>query len=92
MVVEFNKEEKNQIENKTIGYNDIKNYSVSNLTQLNSFFETLQNERTLSAIDNPLKESTGSELESLSDCRRLRMILELIKRINVFYRVLIQLL
>jgi hypothetical protein len=63
IAIEFKDLKNNQTENKSLSYNDIKDYSIINLTQLNSFFESLQNEQRLSALDNPIKDSTGSEIE-----------------------------
>jgi hypothetical protein len=63
IVIELKNKQKNPIENKSIDYNDLKDYSVINLTQFISYFDSLRNEQKLSAVDNPLKESTGSDLE-----------------------------
>jgi hypothetical protein len=63
IIVELKQEKRNYNESKSIKYNDIKSYSVIGLNELNSFFESQERERELSAIDNPLKESTGSDLE-----------------------------
>lgn len=63
IAIEFKDVKSSRVEYKSINYNDIKSYTIINLTQFNSYFETLQNEQQLSAIESPLKDSTGSEME-----------------------------